>query len=653
MKKFTMIAIVFAMLLTTLPLGTAIAAEATTDEDLPAVVTVYAAADATMQFLGNIPSFNTGAWDTLITTFQSNVFMRFDASAHVERREELERATLRLFVHGFGDPSPGGTLRPLERRHHVVITHLLWDPWRADDIETGYRWADQLWSDNWNEADGTLRVHYHNVANTMGNMERNQRYPRSVAALEDGRAPMSIVTTFGMGRFVVGTWHEIDITDYVRSSMESIYTGEGTAPRIGVTGSGLGRGGQISLGMVQSKFSMGGDTQVHFSSSVHANGNGPQIVLEFAGYDSDVTSTESFIAIDNATISRMPVLGPTGNESNFFQGNAAPLSVSTELVTRRWGNNVRMDFTPYTNDNAEAFIDSFVKFDIDKLLPEDDKEIFDVRLRLHTLGGYVTHLFGTGQASQVVQPRVVGVSIAGSNWGNVAQSDSTGVLNPLVYAGRAQIFDEHAAPGMIASFYNPPIGEAIYMDVTNAVLTAIENGESELTFMLNIAGVLDPWARIYIQTTFASIGHQNEEFHPQLVVRYVGDESFECDCDENCGGEDCECLECPYEPTLLGEFKAINIVDDGAGVTLDGVNTTDTEVTAVVILAMYNDEGRMLNVFVQGVSIAPGTVAFTNRPVEFEGQQPSVGAAAIIRAFLWDSTSTMVPLLADVLLADY
>jgi len=95
----------------------------------------------------------------------------------------------------------------------------------------------------------------------------------------------------------------------------------------------------------------------------------------------------------------------------------------------------------------------------------------------------------------------------------------------------------------------------------------------------------------------------------------------------------------------MREFTAINVINNGTGVTLSGINTTDTPLNAVVILVMRDGNGRFLNAFIQNVSFGNQRL-ITNHEVVWSGGTPVRHSNTVyVEAFLWDSLMTMIPIL--------
>jgi len=166
---------------------------------------------------------------------QSPFFIKFDASDFAARRDEIESVTIRLHVdHNDHRGEPYRDLWPM-------LGYLIYDPWPA---------SGQLWDETeltWNNSVNTGTGNVAPLGTTM-----HAWYQNSKTAFW-ARSPGSFINAFTVDRFVVDKWHEIDITDYVLSSLLDV----GERDFMSATGTGWGRDGIISLGFTKLFTEMG------------------------------------------------------------------------------------------------------------------------------------------------------------------------------------------------------------------------------------------------------------------------------------------------------------------------------------------------------------------------------------------------------------
>jgi len=91
-------------------------------------------------------------------------------------------------------------------------------------------------------------------------------------------------------------------------------------------------------------------------------------------------------------------------------------------------------------------------------------------------------------------------------------------------------------------------------------------------------------------------------------------------------------------------FTALNITPAGTGVTINGWNHSSEPLEAAIILAMFDEDNKLLNLFASNLSIPAETGMFSN-PVNFGSPAPTrPPEARYIRAFIWEDFAGMTPL---------
>ena len=600
------------------------------------------------------------------------IYMQFNAEQLIPERDNIERAVLRVHHHHhrwsyFSQPA-------------MALPFFLFDPWPAngrlwsrDTISWHVAQVGSAQSDGFLTNSSPQSPEGHAVTLGIGSQPQYagaafMPYTLSTAALASGN-PGAFIAGFSVGRGIDDRWYEIDVTDYVRASMADV----GERGAIGVSGTGWGRDGIINFGMRQHLFPGPTDSlrANNFSSSRNPNGNGPQLVIYFSDYD-DGFITQTATAIDNATV-----------EQANFEGNTNVIDSSAVLATRRFG---------YQN-----FIASFLKFDTSDFAAPLGYEIYDAQLRLTV----VNH-----QGGEVHYPRAVAVSVAHDDWdGDTAvmadmfelkemfpETHNSGSLQRF---GFRPMIGGEVRPGVVGTVFSPT--DTVYVDVTSAIEYigrtqryaqmqpiatllprppnspsvnpgAQQGNDPQWMYVYPDSELVDPitgfrpfdpairpFSRHYLRySSFEWAEHESDPDYLSFMLYQIGGSTGGSGWQIGDIRTEFAAMGTTNEPMLIVRFRptiyfdSINIVDSGTSVTVRGRNDGGTEnLTADVVFAMYDEDGRLLDVVTGNAAIPPAVDAgIVDATITWNRAFPALHAETrSVRAFLWDSVSGMTPVL--------
>jgi len=462
------VAIIFAMLAAVAPMVggvTVMAAEAPNSVLIPASQNITHLARA--GHWPNMSSIGEGDHDTLGLDFRHTTFLQFNASDFIGQADNIESAYVRVHIIDWtnwqNNPMATNTFR--------YNPHFFFDAWgSAGTIWTENHVNGEVW-DGWNHVTDVPVLPYDGSVNASNSMFA------SINALST-RGEGSLVASFMVDRTIRDKFYYVNVTDFVRSSVNP--TG---SPVSGTTGTGLGRNGIINLGWRVSTWGhwQANDiTGAEWSARGNSNGNGPQLIINLRN---DGIETQDPIF---ATASAM--LAPAETNPTVTGGH---LTVSA--------------IHPY----QMTFTDSFVQFPVSEIYIPEGHEIYDITLRMTTinLAGNSPH-------------RLIAASLAGDNWDLATMTFANG--NPTLsrYLVTDRSYDAGSVvPGILDTALNPAANSAVYFNVTRAYTDYLNIGGNPdyLSFRLNTIGAWTHTSTINLHSS----NSDTTSARPQLIVRTV------------------------------------------------------------------------------------------------------------------------------------
>ena len=615
------------------------------------------------------------------------IYLDFDASEFAEYRNHIESVTLRMYLAGF-------RWSFLELHDAVPIT--LFDAWPNGSVRDS-SWdsgspAEYLWDGNigtlW-VADtlsfasanaGQAVTHGRDV---IPHLQPSIPFDRAFTARETG-APGALITAFGIPRGSSG-WVEVDITEYVINSMAPAgfrYTDVSQ-------GTGWGRNGNINIAMRPHDFHGGSPSRrtMLFHSSRNPSNNAPEIVVNFAS-NASVPTNYSVVTIeprDQATVSTADVINaiPTedGVRAAFLDAGNLPGNTTPIVV----GDTLSVGHGPASE---WAFTASFLQFDME--------EYFDKIAAGYSLVSAELRLTAqSGSGPDERHPRVVSVSLANDNWdGETATFESffamrrfrSNNMQPLSswqegYPGLVQMpahnptrvympmprYEREAAPGGIASAFALDGADVVYLNVTEAMnfIDSTQTFDRQDPFPNDRQHYVYPVPNIIDMTANPVQGTYQpfpmNDAHPE-ILSFMLEKVGPATAGLTWGGDG---IAFGYGGTFTN-FYSMTVGNDGdsrrpqliltfapngftdveinAGrteVTVSGRNTSDDPITATLVMAMFNTNGRFLAFDRQTVTIPANSVGEVElAPVTIVNRHANT---ARVRAFLWDEFDEMIP----------
>ena len=520
-------------------------------------VVLRAVADTTT--LPHVPGvWANGANDTFsVVTYNSRNFIRFDAQEHVVRRDDLERATLRLHFYRMAN-----TAAALPNSWPFFLPVYIWDAWPNESTpgNPGRLWEENTlgWQNLWGGALPNGNSMWRHMQTTdpdqalaaamlygtpmsagwvsqawawhpPGHNGQGQptfsepdldRLPLTAtnAFLYQEREPGSIITGFLVDK-VHDKWFEIDITDFVLSSMLEA----GDRDLYSLTGTGWGRDGHINIGFnggPSHQTAPGGAAVLEMLFSTRERLGGafaPELVLEF--FDPDPLST--IVREETASTSIQ-----TLNTIDFGNFGRPPENII-------FNNNLTVWNGGSPGEGTHMYGNSLVQFDIsDLIVAPAGYRINEAWIRLRTvgvdnaeLGLNVPNPEWNRHVLLQIRPRTVAISLVNDDWSDLAVINPSAGVASGVPARVAPAFTLGEHPGILDTIYRTvtPVNEinsTQYVNVTRALDFLGYGGNMDvLSFRLHSHG-----SGPQFWTEFAGIDYPNQEFRPTLIVTYV-----ECD----------------------------------------------------------------------------------------------------------------------------
>ena len=447
--------------------------------------------------LGWNAAWNGGASQYMTIRHEHAAFIRFDASDYVDYRGAIERAVVRMYIN---PPAWPYNVNPAVDGRNTwmfpVVSMVMIDPWPAGSRpgDPGVIWQesgpDALIGNTVNPASGLRQVAY----GLKSPVPNGMMFTETLNRLAD-RERGSFVSIYGIAQGYGNRWVEVDVTDYVISSMNPAGTRE-AAP---LAGTGWGRDGIINIGIKNHMLSTGGQGVSAFNIATRESGRGAELIITFAPDEAELGTEINEIPLNPVEAGALVI-----NQREAGWQNTQGTNVDTVLPVRDGG------FATLGNTTNPAGVElnlseSYLKFDVSEIanIPLDD--IYDVRLRL-------TVESARGRDNQ---PRMAIVSVAGDNW----------TSGNLSWANRPKLADV-AAPDNVGFILNAQVGETVYVDVTPALNFLDAGGVNDyLTLRIAHTGRAQNWPN----NTEAGLGHyMGTNFHgvnaaenlrPQLIVR--------------------------------------------------------------------------------------------------------------------------------------
>ena len=519
---------------------------------------------------------------------------RFNAGAYTDYRGTLESAVLRFYVQ---PPTFEGNGNIQFRAHGsipvspiVVIDN--WTMLSRSGNRPGPLWTRQeMHHFSTNPASGQPQVAHAMLAQ---NAQHNRAfYTFAHDRLEQG-ALGAFVGLVGVGQGYGSGWVEVDITEYVRLSMNpsgTFYDGQPLA------GTGWGRDGHVNVALKSLVLPGGGGAQwagVRIATSFQSE-RAAHLVLNFNPYEvadnrGDIIEE---IRMEPVEIGALDVnMHQTGWQAN-TRGD-----VSTILPVRVDGVHGGSDrLTPESQINNLA--ESYLKFDVSELAEFDRDEILDMRLRLtvHSVRDREINQALTNPNPYIRRmPRMVVLSVARNNW----------TYDTLNWANRP-ILPFADMPDNIGFIYNAQVGETIYVDVTQALNYLDAGGIDDYLTLRLFHGGLSTWDGGFMATNFHSTGANA----PQLIVRTV----------ESTDG-----------------FSELNLINDGMVAEVRGQNLEGDAAVEATLFAVMFVGGRFVSAVNHPITLPMGADDTWSQTVTIVGNGVNYLediSGATVRAFLW------------------